>query len=203
MYKNILVTGGAGFIGSNFIRYLLRGTKDETRETKIINLDKLTYSGNAENLKDVEKDPRYTFVKGDICDEKLLAKLARECDAIINFAAESHVDRSIVAPDAFIRTNIVGTFNLLELARGLKDKILLFHHVSTDEVFGSLGEAGYFTGGNNPQISVGGTSERSGCFKAYPGAFSKGIASSSSGGVEEVWPITRFGCSGWLEAAAY
>jgi dTDP-glucose 4,6-dehydratase len=116
---------------------------------RIINIDKLTYAGNPENLADIEKDysKRYKFIKGDICDQKLLNNLFEEykIDSICHFAAESHVDRSIVAPDAFIQTNIIGTFNLLELARANLDHIVLFHHISTDEVFGSLPESGFFT----------------------------------------------------------
>jgi dTDP-glucose 4,6-dehydratase len=144
--RNLLVTGGCGFIGSNFIRYMLRR---EDFEGRIINVDKLTYAGNPENLTDIATEfaARYVFVKGDICDAAAMAKLfdAHEIDCICHFAAESHVDRSIVDPDAFIQTNIVGTFNLLELARVYSDRLALFHHVSTDEVFGSLDTEGYFT----------------------------------------------------------
>ena len=143
--KNIMVTGGCGFIGANFIRYLLTETDFKGR---IINVDKLTYAGNPESLADLE-DPfagRYILVKGDICDRAAMADtLDRyEVDAIAHFAAESHVDRSIVRPDDFIQTNIVGTYTLLQLARERMDRIKLFHHVSTDEVFGSLGATGYF-----------------------------------------------------------
>ena len=128
----ILVTGGAGFIGSNFIHYWLKHhPKDQ-----IINLDKLTYAGNLENLKDIEKDPRYTFVKGDICDEKLVDQLVSQVDVVVHFAAESHVDRSILKPSTFVVTNVLGTQVLLQAA--LKHRIKRFHHVSTDEVFGSL-----------------------------------------------------------------
>ena len=130
----ILVTGGAGFIGSNFIRDLLL-EKDLKIDT-LINLDKLTYSGNLLNLKDVEKDRRYKFVKGDICDRNLIFKLAEGCDCIINFAAESHVDRSIRDPFDFVNTNIVGTQNLLDAARRLGTK--KFIQISTDEVYGSV-----------------------------------------------------------------
>ena len=128
----ILITGGAGFIGSNFIRYMLKKYPDY----EIINLDLLTYAGNLENLKDIENDKNYKFVKGDIADKKLVNNLIKDCDAIVNFAAESHVDRSILDSSDFIRTNIVGTHNLLEAAKnnGLKR----FHHISTDEVFGHL-----------------------------------------------------------------
>ncbi|MCK4463994.1 MAG: dTDP-glucose 4,6-dehydratase [Candidatus Omnitrophica bacterium] len=137
-FKKILVTGGAGFIGSNFIRYLLNRPKtiDQRPKTKIINLDKLTYSANPENLKDVEKDPRYKFVKGDICNRKLVFKLAEGCDAIINFAAESHVDRSIKDPTEFIKTNIFGTQILLDAAK--KFRIKRYIQISTDEVYGSI-----------------------------------------------------------------
>jgi dTDP-glucose 4,6-dehydratase len=144
--KNILVTGGCGFIGANFIRYLLV-QKDFTG--RIINIDNLTYAGNPENLARVETTypGRYVFVKADICDaETVSATIEKfEVDTVCHFAAESHVDRSIVGPDAFIRTNINGTFTLLELARKYSKQIRLFHHVSTDEVFGSLGPRGYFT----------------------------------------------------------
>ncbi len=144
--KNILVTGGCGFIGTNFIRYLL---KESDFSGRVINVDKLTYAGNPENLFDIERDfpERYIFVKADICDREGIAKLFNdyEIDIICHFAAESHVDRSIVSPDTFIKTNIVGTFNLLELAKSNQDRLQLFYHISTDEVFGSLGKEGYFT----------------------------------------------------------
>jgi dTDP-glucose 4,6-dehydratase len=129
----LLVTGGAGFIGSNFIRYYLKNHPSD----RIINLDKLTYAGNLENLKDVEKNPNYKFVNGDICDFALVNNLAREVDAIINFAAETHVDRSLMDSGDFIRTNIEGTRTLLDAAKLNGNK--RFHHISTDEVFGSLG----------------------------------------------------------------
>jgi dTDP-glucose 4,6-dehydratase len=135
MYKKILVTGGAGFIGSNFVRYALRRTRDEGRGTKIVNLDKLTYSGNLANLRDVEKDPRYKFVKGDICNQRLVSRLAKKCDTIVNFAAETHVDRSIKDATEFIKTNIFGTQALLDVARKLGIK--RFIQISTDEVYGS------------------------------------------------------------------
>ena len=124
----ILVTGGAGFIGSNFIRHILSTHPEHT----IINLDKLTYAGNLENLRDVEGLPNYSFVMGDICDKQLLAGI--EFDAIINFAAESHVDRSILDAFPFLQTNVIGTQNLLEAAKRRDCRML---HVSTDEVYGS------------------------------------------------------------------
>lgn len=127
----LLVTGGAGFIGSNFIRYML----GKYPEVEIVNLDLLTYAGNPENLKEFENDPRYRFAKGDITDASLVDLLIAECDAIVHFAAESHVDRSILGPEAFVRTNVLGTFTLLEAARKYNKR---FHHVSTDEVFGAL-----------------------------------------------------------------
>ncbi|MEX2054806.1 MAG: dTDP-glucose 4,6-dehydratase [Candidatus Andersenbacteria bacterium] len=127
----LLVTGGAGFIGSNFVRYWLnKHTTDE-----VVNLDLLTYAGNLENLKDLEGNPRYRFVKGDICDEHLVDELVRECDLVVHFAAESHVDRSILGPTAFVETNIKGTFVVLEAVRKHSKRL---HHVSTDEVFGAL-----------------------------------------------------------------
>lgn len=130
--KRLLVTGGAGFIGSNFIRHILGKYPDY----KITNLDKLTYCGNLDNLKDVEKNKNYSFVKGDIGDAKLVRKLISGCDVVLNFAAESHVDRSIKAPDEFVRTNIFGTFTLLEAARS--SGVKLFIQISTDEVYGSV-----------------------------------------------------------------
>lgn len=145
--KSVLVTGGAGFIGSNFIRFLLKKTNFNG---KIINFDKLTYAGNLENLADLTNDSRYFFIKGDICDIEAVKSAfeTHKIDAVVHFAAESHVDRSIFAPADFINTNIIGTFNLLETARNYwKDNFdgKLFHHISTDEVFGSLGKSGYFT----------------------------------------------------------
>ncbi len=148
--KTVLVTGGAGFIGSNFIHYLLRAEPN----VQAINLDALTYAGSLENLADVSNDPRYSFIQGDICDAEFVGKVLRErrVDTIVHFAAESHVDRSILGPEQFIQTNIVGTFTLLEAARAfwIQEKSLpledaRFHHVSTDEVFGSLafGEAAW------------------------------------------------------------
>jgi dTDP-glucose 4,6-dehydratase len=144
--NQLLVTGGCGFIGTNFIRYLLEESEFDGRVT---NIDALTYAGNPENLIDLETHfpGRYTFVKADICDREAMGRIFTEykIDAVCHFAAESHVDRSIVGPDAFIQTNIVGTFNLLELARKHQGRLVLFHHISTDEVFGSLGKEGYFT----------------------------------------------------------
>lgn len=136
----LLVTGGAGFIGSNFIHYLLQ----KYPEYRILNLDKLTYAGNLENLADLEHNPRYTFIQGDICDpECVQTALQQGVDVVINFAAESHVDRSILASSEFVQTNIVGTLNLLECCR--KNKIGRYLQISTDEVYGSLGPAGAFT----------------------------------------------------------
>ncbi len=145
--KNLMVTGGCGFIGSNFIRYLLGNS---TFTGRIINADKLTYAGNLENLAGLsEAHPgRLFFAKEDICDGQRLRDVFRryEVDTIVHFAAESHVDRSIKRPDSFIQTNIIGTFNLLEIAREHADRFNLFHHVSTDEVYGSLTrEEGAFT----------------------------------------------------------
>ncbi|TDI98460.1 MAG: dTDP-glucose 4,6-dehydratase [Caldithrix sp.] len=136
--KRYLVTGGAGFIGSNYIRYMLK----KHRDVEIINLDKLTYAGNPDNLKDIQTDSRYKFIKGDICDEVLVNKIMTEIDFVVNFAAESHVDRSIGAPDDFIRTDVFGTFVLLEAAR--TNKIEKFIQISTDEVYGSI-DKGSFT----------------------------------------------------------
>ncbi len=153
MSKTILITGGAGFIGSNFVPYFAA----KYPEYNIINLDKLTYAGNLANLAECESMPNYTFVHGDICDRELIDKLFAEHDirGVIHFAAESHVDNSIKCPDAFIKTNINGTFNLVDAARrhwmdgpsqvkaGYED--CRFHHISTDEVYGALGETGFFT----------------------------------------------------------
>lgn len=153
MSKTILITGGAGFIGSNFVPYFAA----KYPEYNIINLDKLTYAGNLENLAECESMPNYTFVHGDICDREQIDKLFAEHDirGVIHFAAESHVDNSIKCPDAFIKTNINGTFNLVDAARrhwmdgpsqvkaGYED--CRFHHISTDEVYGALGETGFFT----------------------------------------------------------
>jgi len=136
----ILVTGGAGFIGSNFIRYLVEKYKDY----QVFNLDKLTYAGNLENLREVEDTPNYEFIKGDIGDAKLVEEiLQRGIEVIISFAAESHVDRSIEDPQIFIKTNVLGTQTLLEVGR--RQGISRFIQISTDEVYGSLGATGYFT----------------------------------------------------------
>jgi len=139
--QNILVTGGAGFIGSNFVRYMLK----QHGEIAIINLDALTYAGNLENLDDVNSDPRYTFVKGDIRNREDLETLfsSKTIDAVVHMAAESHVDRSIVGAGIFVETNVLGTQILLEVAKA--HGVKRFVHVSTDEVYGSLGETGKFT----------------------------------------------------------
>ena len=128
----LLVTGGCGFIGSNFIREMFK----KYPAYKIVNLDKLTYCGNPDNLKDIESDKRYTFIKGDICDKKAVEGAIKSCDAVINFAAESHVDRSIEDASAFIRTNIQGVYMLLEAAK--KHNIKRFIQISTDETYGSI-----------------------------------------------------------------
>ena len=137
--KNVLVTGGAGFIGSNFVRYLLQREPD----VKVVTLDLLTYAGKMENLEDLPRPESHVFVQGDICDRELVDQLLAEhaIDTIVHFAAESHVDRSILGPMPFIQTNIIGTFTLLEAAKNAwKDKPgeFRFHHISTDEVFGAL-----------------------------------------------------------------
>ncbi len=139
----LLVTGGCGFIGSNFIRYCFKNYPD----VSIINVDKLTYAGNLENLSDLSHSPRYHFIRADIADATRMEELVRkEVDAIVNFAAESHVDRSIEDPSAFMRTNIFGTFVLLEAVRKVsQEKKIRLLHISTDEVYGSLGESGAFT----------------------------------------------------------
>lgn len=137
--RKILVTGGCGFIGSNFIRYMFNTRPD----INIVNLDKLTYAGNPENLRDIEGRFDYTFIHGDICDEKLVDGLISEgFDAVLNFAAESHVDRSITGPKEFIHTDVFGTFSLLEACR--KHGVGMFIQISTDEVYGSI-ESGSFT----------------------------------------------------------
>jgi len=137
------VTGGCGFIGSNFIRYFLKSYPNDS----LINVDKLTYAGNLENLTDLSQSPRYHFIRGDITDAPLMEELIKKgVDAIINFAAESHVDRSIEDPTAFMKTNVFGTFVLLESVRKVFSKQQIrFIHISTDEVYGSLGEIGAFT----------------------------------------------------------
>jgi dTDP-glucose 4,6-dehydratase len=153
--KNILVTGGAGFIGSNFIRFMLEGGSDFSG--RVINLDALTYAGNPLNLSDINEKhngKRYFFEKGNICNRELVDSIFRKynIDAVVHFAAESHVDRSITRPGTFIETNVIGTFTLLEAAKifwqkndGSFGENVLFHHISTDEVYGSLGKTGYFT----------------------------------------------------------
>ncbi len=150
--KNILVTGGAGFIGANFVPYFIENNSDY----HLVNLDLLTYAGNLDNVKEVENHPRNTFVQGDICDRNFVEELFQKYQFhdVIHFAAESHVDNSISGPEAFIKTNVLGTFNLLDTARklwmsapnqynvGFENS--RFHHVSTDEVYGTLGETGLF-----------------------------------------------------------
>ena len=150
--KNILVTGGAGFIGANFVPYFIENNPDY----HLVNLDLLTYAGNLDNVKEVENHPRYTFIQGDICDRNFVEELFQKYQFhdVIHFAAESHVDNSISGPEAFIKTNVLGTFNLLDTARklwmsapnqynvGFENS--RFHHVSTDEVYGTLGETGLF-----------------------------------------------------------
>jgi dTDP-glucose 4,6-dehydratase len=134
----LVVTGGAGFIGSNFVRYMLRRHDD----LEVVNLDKLTYAGNLENLRDVEDDRRYSFVHGDICDAALVGETLRGADVVVNFAAETHVDRSISGPQDFIRTDVLGTHTLLEAVRELE--VPRYLQISTDEVYGST-ESGAFT----------------------------------------------------------
>jgi len=149
----VLITGGAGFIGSNFVPYFIEANPN----TKIVNIDKLTYAGELSNLKEIENHPNYTFVEGDICDRSLIESLfnKHQFDGVIHFAAESHVDNSIKNPGAFIDTNITGTFNLIDVAKsywmdapfkykeGCQNN--RFHHISTDEVYGTLGDTGLFT----------------------------------------------------------
>ncbi|MBT4503729.1 MAG: dTDP-glucose 4,6-dehydratase [Gemmatimonadetes bacterium] len=135
--KNILVTGGCGFIGSNFIRFLLR----EHPEYCIVNLDKLTYAGNPANLADLDGDERYRFVEGDICDAEVVDPLVAEADGVVNFAAESHVDRSIMSGGDFVQTNTYGTYVLLESAK--THGVERFHQISTDEVYGSIAEGAW------------------------------------------------------------
>ena len=169
--KNVLVTGGAGFIGSNFIHYLFgkstsaeKAFEDAAFDGRIINVDCLTYAGNGETLEDIDREfgsgvkdeskRRYFFEKVNICDREQIERIFRqyEIDTVVHFAAESHVDRSILGPEAFIKTNIFGTYTLLDVARNYWGVSLdnprsdvLFHHISTDEVYGSLGPTGYFT----------------------------------------------------------
>ncbi len=150
MNDAIFITGGCGFIGSNFIQYILTNTEYRT----VINLDKLTYAGNLNNLLDIQKDERYIFIQGDICDHNCVRNIFKEHipNVVVHFAAESHVDRSIDGPQQFIQTNIIGTSVLLQesldyyihLNKSFRSKFK-FHHISTDEVFGSLGEGGYFS----------------------------------------------------------
>lgn len=135
----LLVTGGAGFIGSCFIRYMLNKYPDY----KILNLDALTYAGNLENLDDVKDNPNYDFVKGNICNTELISMIMDNVDVVVNFAAESHVDRSIRGPEIFVETNIKGTLNLLQCAK--QSNVQRYIQISTDEVYGSLGKTGYFT----------------------------------------------------------
>jgi len=141
--KNILVTGGAGFIGCNYVRYMFANNDD----INIVNLDKLTYAGSMANLHDLEDEVRHNFIQGDICDKQLISQLLEQhsIDTIVHFAAESHVDRSLTGPGEFITSNVVGTFTLLEAAReywqkvnGLSEAQCRFHHISTDEVYGTL-----------------------------------------------------------------
>jgi dTDP-glucose 4,6-dehydratase len=165
--KTLLVTGGCGFIGSNFIRFFLAKHPDY----RIINLDKLTYAGRKENLKDLASHPRYKFIKGDICNKKIVEPLIKKSDEIIHFAAESHVDRSIEGPETFLRTNIFGTYILLEAARKYPVKKFLF--ISTDEVYGSIKNGKFSENSNlapNSPYSVSKTSADLLCrayFKTY------------------------------------
>ena len=128
----LLVTGGSGFIGSNFVRHVLAAHPDDT----LVNFDKLTYAGNPANLRDVEADPRYAFVHGDVCDAKLVRDVAHGVDAVVNLAASTHVDRSLMEPDEFLKTDVFGVFTLLEAVKDLR--IPRFVHISTDEVYGSV-----------------------------------------------------------------
>jgi dTDP-glucose 4,6-dehydratase len=151
--KAILITGGAGFIGANFIPYFL----EKNKEYQVVNLDLLTYAGDISNLSEIENNTRYTFVEGDICDRNLVEELFKQYrfKGVIHFAAESHVDNSIKNPDAFVKTNVFGTFNLLDIAKNYWMESpnnykkgfekARFHHISTDEVYGTLGETGLFT----------------------------------------------------------
>jgi dTDP-glucose 4,6-dehydratase len=139
---HIFVTGGAGFIGSNFVRWVLRREPD----VRVTNFDKLTYAGNPASLRDVAEDPRYTFVQGDICDAEQLASLLPGHDAVVNFAAESHVDRSITGASEFVRTNVLGAQTVFEAA--MRAGVERFLHISTDEVYGSVDEPGTFAEGD-------------------------------------------------------
>lgn len=151
--KNILITGGAGFIGSNFVPYFLNKYPDYT----VINLDLLTYAGNLDNLKEIENYPNYKFIQGDISDRTLIESIFKEynINSVIHFAAESHVDNSIKNPEIFVKTNVLGTYTLLDVAKNfwlnkphqVKKEFIdaRFHHISTDEVYGTLGETGFFT----------------------------------------------------------
>ena len=151
--KAILITGGAGFIGANFIPYFL----EKNKEYQVVNLDLLTYAGDISNLSEIENNTRYTFVEGDICNRNLVKELFKQYrfKGVIHFAAESHVDNSIKNPDAFVKTNVFGTFNLLDIAKNYWMESpnnykkgfekARFHHISTDEVYGTLGETGLFT----------------------------------------------------------
>jgi len=134
-----MVTGGCGFIGSNFIRYMLKTYED----VQIINLDSLTYAGNQDNLKEIEKEKRYSFIKGDITERNDVQSALKNVESVVHFAAESHVDRSIEEAEVFIKTNVIGTHVLLECAK--EHDVAKFVHISTDEVYGSLGKDGYFT----------------------------------------------------------
>ncbi len=138
----LLVTGGAGFIGSNFVHYMLR----EHADVEIVNVDLLTYAGNPDNLRPVADDPRHRFVRADVADRAAMEPLFAEgVDAVVHFAAESHVDRSIADPAVFVRTNVLGTQTLLDLALQYRDRVGKFVQISTDEVYGSLGDTGYFS----------------------------------------------------------
>ena len=195
--ESILVTGGAGFIGSNFVRQWLA-----EESTGLVNLDKLTYAGNLDSLADVVDGPQYLFVQGDICDGPLLSRLFEEHRprAVVNFAAESHVDRSIDAPEAFVETNVVGTFRLLEASRAYWTQLpepeklrFRFLHVSTDEVYGSLGAGGQGSGargqgsatrGQGPGVRGEGPGVRGGDFSRHylPTRVGRGEADAGLGG---------------------
>mgnify|MGYP004449822581 FL=1 len=164
----ILVTGGAGFIGSNFIKYML----DKYSDYEIVNLDLLTYCGNLENLKSVEFNKNYTFVKGNIADKELVNDIVKDCDYVINFAAESHVDRSIEDPEIFIKSNVLGTQVLLNAAKN--GEVTKYIPISTDEVYGSLGSEGYFTENTPLQPNSPYSASKAGgdlIVRAYPNTF--------------------------------